>query len=253
MLAENLTDFVLLIAIGFSAQLVDGALGMAFGVISTSAMLTMGLPPAHASAIVHTAEVFTTAASGASHIYHRNVDWRLVGRLGIAGVVGAVLGAWVLSNIDASVARPLVAAYLCVMGAFILLKAVRRTTVRDAPFAYAPPLGFVGGFLDASGGGGWGPVVASTLIGSGHAPRIAVGSVNATEFFVTVAAATTFFVELDVAPIKELFALALGGVAAAPLGGFAAKRIPPRVLTTAVGILVLALSLWQLARAMKLL
>jgi uncharacterized protein len=118
-LAENLTDFVLLIAIGFSAQLVDGALGMAFGVISTSAMLTMGLPPAHASAIVHTAEVFTTAASGASHIYHRNVDWRLVGRLGIAGVLGAVLGAWVLSNIDASVARPLVAAYLCVMGAFI--------------------------------------------------------------------------------------------------------------------------------------
>ncbi len=149
MLIENLGEFLLLIAIGFCAQLVDGALGMAFGVISTSAMLTMGLPPAHASAIVHTAEVFTTAASGASHIYHRNVDWRLVGRLGMAGVLGAVLGAWVLSNIDASVARPIVAAYLGVMGAFILVKAARRIPERDASFRYAPPLGFIGGFLDA--------------------------------------------------------------------------------------------------------
>lgn len=245
-------EFLSLFAIGFVAQLVDGSLGMAFGVISTSAMLTMGLPPAQASAIAHTAEVFTTSASAASHIYHRNVDWRLVGRLGIAGVLGAALGAWVLSNVDGDIMRPFVAAYLFLMGLFIITKAMRHIPSRDVPFGYAPPLGFVGGFLDASGGGGWGPVVASTLIGSGHAPRTAVGSVNTTEFFVTTAAATTFFIELGASPINELIALVLGGVVAAPFGGFAVKRIPPRTLMTAVGIVVLALSAWQLARVFKL-
>jgi uncharacterized membrane protein YfcA len=247
-----LSDYLLLGAIGFVAQLIDGALGMAFGVISTSAMLTMGVPVAQASAIVHTAEVFTTAASAASHIAHGNVDWKLVARLGIGGVIGAVLGAWILSNVDAGAARPFVAAYLLLLGIFILLKAARRIPPRDAPFALAPPLGLVGGFLDASGGGGWGPVVASTLIGSGHAPRHAVGSVNTTEFFVTVAAATTFFVELGVAPWQELIALVVGGVLAATFGGWAVKRLPARMLMTMVGILVVTLSAWQLARVLRL-
>jgi uncharacterized membrane protein YfcA len=248
-----LSDYLLLGAIGFVAQLIDGALGMAFGVISTSTMLTLGVPVAQASAIVHTAEVFTTAASAASHIAHGNVNWRLVARLGIGGVLGAVLGAWVLSNIDGSVIQPYVAVYLMLLGIFILLKAARKIPQRDAPFAYAPPLGFAGGFLDASGGGGWGPIVASTLIGSGHAPRQAVGSVNTTEFFVTVAAATTFFVELGTAPWPKLAALVIGGVLAAPLGGWMVKRLPPRVLMTMVGILVVSLSAWQLARTFKLL
>lgn len=245
------TDYLLLGAIGFVAQLIDGALGMAFGVISTSTMLTMGVPVAQASAMVHTAEVFTTAASAISHIAHRNVDWKLVARLGAGGVVGAVLGAWVLSNVDASAARPYVAGYLLLLGLFILLKAARRIPKRDAPVALAPPLGLVGGFLDACGGGGWGPMVASTLIGSGQAPRSAVGSVNTTEFFVTVAAATTFFIELGVAPWRELIALVVGGVIAAPLGGWAVKRLPPRVLMTMVGVLVVSLSAWQLGRALK--
>lgn len=244
------TDYLLLGAIGFVAQLIDGALGMAFGVISTSTMLTMGVPVAQASAIVHTAEVFTTAASAISHISHRNVDWKLVARLGVGGVIGAVLGAWVLSNVDASAARPYVAGYLLLLGLFILLKAARRIPKRDAPVALAPPLGLVGGFLDACGGGGWGPMVASTLIGSGQAPRQAVGSVNTTEFFVTVAAATTFFIELGVAPWRELIALVVGGVIAAPLGGWAVKRLPPRVLMTMVGVLVVTLSAWQLGRAL---
>ncbi len=248
-----LSDYLLLGAIGFVAQLIDGALGMAFGVISTSTMLTLGVPVAQASAMVHTAEVFTTAASAVSHIAHRNVDWKLVLRLGVGGVIGAVLGAWVLSNVDASAARPFVAFYLLLLGIFILLKAARQIPRRDAPFAWAPPLGLVGGFLDASGGGGWGPMVASTLIGSGHAPRKAVGSVNTTEFFVTVAAATTFFVELGIAPWRELIALVIGGVIAAPLGGWAVKRLPPRVLMTMVGILVISLSAWQLARTFKFL
>jgi uncharacterized protein len=243
-----LSDYLLLGAIGFVAQLVDGALGMAFGVISTSAMLTLGVPVAQASAMVHTAEVFTTAASAVSHIAHRNVDWKLVLRLGVGGVIGAVLGAWVLSNVDANAVRPIVALYLLLLGIFILLKAARKIPKRDAPVALAPPLGLVGGFLDASGGGGWGPMVASTLIGSGQAPRKAVGSVNTTEFFVTTAAATTFFIELGIAPWRELIALVIGGVIAAPLGGWAVKRLPPRVLMTMVGILVISLSAWQLAR-----
>lgn len=247
-----LTDYLVLGLIGFAAQLVDGALGMAFGVISTSALLSFGVAPAQASAIVHTAEIFTTAGSAGSHIYHRNVDWRLVARLGVAGVAGAVLGAWVLSNLDASVVRPYIAAYLALVGVFILFKAWRGVPARDAPTPWVGPVGFVAGFLDASGGGGWGPVATSTLIGSGHTPRMTVGSVNATEFFVTIAAATTFFVELGASPWKELLALIAGGMLAAPLGGWAVKYIPARVLMVAVGCLVLGLSLWQIARAVKL-
>jgi uncharacterized membrane protein YfcA len=246
-----LVDYVLIGLIGFVAQLVDGALGMAFGVITTTAMLSMGLPPAQASALVHTAEIFTTAGSAASHIWHRNVDWRLVSRLGVAGVLGAVLGAWILSNLDAGVVRPFISAYLLVVGGFILFKAWRGVPARDAPAPWVPPIGFVAGFLDASGGGGWGPVATTTLIGSGHAPRMTVGSVNTTEFFVTVAAATTFFIELGASPWRELLALVIGGLLAAPFGGWAVQRIPARVLMVAVGCLVIALSAWQIARALK--
>jgi uncharacterized protein len=248
-----LTDFLVLLAIGFFAQVVDGTLGMAFGVISTSTMLTFGFTPAHASALVHTAEVFTTGASAVSHIYHRNVDWRLVTRLGVAGVVGAALGAWVLSNVDAAVVRPYVSAYLVLVGIFILFKAWRMAPPREAPASWTPPLGFIAAFLDASGGGGWGPVTTSTLVGSGHSPRISVGSVNTTEFFVTVAAATTFFVELGLAPLWNLAPLVLGGLIAAPLGGWSVKHLSARVLMISVGVLVIALAGWQLARTLKVL
>ncbi|HXF89633.1 MAG TPA: sulfite exporter TauE/SafE family protein [Xanthobacteraceae bacterium] len=247
------TEFVLLLLIGFFAQLVDGALGMAFGVISTTAMLTIGMPPAQASALVHTAEIFTTGASAASHIYHRNIEWRLVTRLGIAGVLGAILGAWILSNVDAAVVRPFVFSYLLLMSIYILLKAarVRLVPARDAPAAWAAPVGLVAGFLDASGGGGWGPVSTTTLIGSGHAPRQTVGSVNTTEFFVTVAAAATFFVELGVAPLQNLIPLALGGLLAAPLAGWAVKRLPAQILLTAIGLVIFMLSTWQIVRSFK--
>jgi uncharacterized protein len=245
-------EFLLLIAVGFFAQIVDGTLGMAFGVISTSAMLAIGLAPAQASALVHTAEIFTTGASAASHLYHRNVDWRLVLRLGIAGVLGAVLGAWVLSNVDGSVMRPYVSIYLLLIGVYILLKAWHVAPARDAPAGWTAPVGFVAGFLDASGGGGWGPVATSTLVGSGHAPRLAVGSVNTTEFFVTIAAATTFFIELGASPLHNLFPLVIGGLIAAPIGGWSVKHIPTRALMIAVGVLVTALAAWQLARSFKL-
>lgn len=251
------TDFLsaeifILIGVGFLAQIVDGALGMAFGVISTSVMLMIGMPPAQASAIVHTAEIFTTGASAASHIYHRNVDWRLVTRLGIAGVLGAILGAWILSNVDSAFIRPFVNAYLLLLGIFILLRSFQIPVGRDAPAPWVPPVGFAAGFLDASGGGGWGPIATTTLIGSGHTPRQTVGSVNATEFFVTFAAATTFFVELGVAPWRELVALIIGGVIAAPLGGYIVRYVSARALMILVGLLVVALAAWQLARALRL-
>jgi uncharacterized membrane protein YfcA len=247
------SELLALVAIGFVAQLIDGALGMAFGVISTSAMLALGMPPAQASAVVHTAEIFTTGASAASHIYHRNVDWRLVTRLGAAGVIGAILGAWVLSNLDASAVRPYVSIYLFAIAIFILYRAIRKTPTREAPAAFAPPIGFVAGFLDASGGGGWGPVATSALVGSGQAPRTAVGSVNTTEFFVTVAAATTFFVELGASPIPSLVALVIGGLIAAPFGGYLVRRIPARTLMVLVGLLILTLAAYQLARTFKFL
>ena len=242
------TEFLLLLGIGFVAQLVDGALGMAYGVLSNTAMLTMGLPPAQASALVHTAEIFTTGAAAASHIYHRNADWRMVARLGVAGVLGAVLGAWLLSNIDISAARRLVYGYLLLMGLYILWKSSRITPAPRAPARWTAPLGLLAGFFDASGGGGWGPLTTSTLIGSGHAPRHTVGSVTTAEFFVTAAAATTFFAELGASPLPYLAPLVLGGVLAAPFGGWAVKHVPARALMIAVGVLIVTLSAFQLLR-----
>ncbi len=196
------SDYLLLALIGFAAQLVDGAIGMAFGLISTSAILAMGMAPAQASALVHTAEIFTTAGSAASHIYHRNVDWRLVLRLGVSGVVGAVLGAWVLSNIDGKTIRPFISVYLLAVGVLVLMKATRPIPRSDAP--------------------------------------------------VSAAAATTFFVALGSVPLFDLAALVFGGVFAAPLGGWIVKHIRPRVLMCVVGLLVIALSGWQLARTFAL-
>src|ERR1700730_7498898 len=242
---------MLLLGVGFVAQLVDGALGMAYGVLSNAALLTIGLPPAQASALVHTAEVFTTGASAASHMYHRNVDWRIVVRLGITGVLGAVLGAWILSNIDITAARRWVYAYLLVMGAYILWKSFRIALAPQAPAGWTALLGFLSGFLDASGGGGWGPLTTSTLIGSGHAPRQSVGSVNTTEFLVTVAAATTFFAELGASPLEHLIPLVLGGVLGAPFGGWAVRHVPARALMISVGVPIVTLSIFQLLRLFR--
>jgi uncharacterized membrane protein YfcA len=241
----------LFFAIGFVAQFVDGALGMAYGVLTSAALLAIGLPPAHASALVHTAEIFTTSASAASHIYHRNVDWRMVARLGATGVLGAILGAWVLSNVEVTAARRFVYAYLLIMGFYILWKSMRIASAPRKPAGWTVLLGFGAGFLDASGGGGWGPMTTSTLVGSGHAPRYSVGSVNTAEFFVTVSAATTFFTEIGVAPLEHFIPLVLGGILAAPFGGWVVKHVPTRGLMTAVGILIVTLSIVQLFRAFR--
>lgn len=244
------SEFFVLIAIGFSAQLVDGALGMAFGLISTTALLSLGIPPAPASAAVHAAEVATTAASGLSHLLHRNIHLRLLVMLLTTGVLGGVLGAYVLSNIDGRAIRPFVSAYLFVIGILILMKAAKlATTNEDAKLGHVAPLGLVGGFLDAIGGGGWGPLVTSTLIGSGHAPRKVIGSVNTAEFFITVAVATTFFIELGTAHVEHIAPLIIGGVLAAPFGGYIARHVRPHALMAAVGALVSAVALFQLIKS----
>ncbi len=247
--------FGLFLLVGFFAQLVDGAVGMAYGVISSSVLLALGVPPAQASATIHAAECFTTGASGTSHLVHKNVDWRLLARLAPAGIVGGVAGAYLLTGFDPTFIKALVIAYLGVLGLFMLARAIRGLKEAPPHVKHVIPLGVVGGFLDASGGGGWGPIVTSTLLGRGHAPRYVIGSVNAAEFFVTVAISTTFiwtmitgrFVwEGGVASgAAALAGLILGGLVAAPLAGYITKIAPARLLLALAAVLVVGLSIWQ--------
>lgn len=231
----NALDLLPFIAVGFAAQLVDGALGMAFGVISSTLLLSLGVPPAAASAGVHTVEAFTTGVSGVSHILHRNIDWRLFGRLAIPGMAGGALGAYVLSQVSAEAVRPFVLTYLVGVGLLLIWKGHRFRKAERRPKVIAP-LGLAGGFLDAAGGGGWGPVVTGNLLVQGAEPRRTIGTVNASEFLLTITVSATFIATLG----WEAFTLAtvgllIGGVAAAPLGAYAAKRVPPRMLLVLVG------------------
>lgn len=239
-------DILIFIAIGFAAQLVDGALGMAFGLLSTTSMLAVGVPPATASAITHIAEVFTTAASGASHVYHRNVDWRLVRRLALAGMAGGAIGAYLLSNIDGKVIAPFVSVYLIVLGGYILFKAFRPLWPPEPRGWLVPGIGFGGGILDAAGGGGWGPIVTGSLIGRGLEPRKVIGSTNLTEFLVTVTISATFILNLGWTDLGAALGLVIGGLLAAPFGGFIVSRVPTRPLMFAVGIIIIASSLPRL-------
>jgi len=227
---------------GFLAQLIDGALGMAYGVSCTSLLLGLGLPPATASASVHAAECFTTGASALSHWRLGNIDRGLFLRLVLPGVLGAALGALLLSALPGEAMKPWVAAYLLVMGVLILRKAL-APPVPAGPLRRVAPLGFIGALVDSLGGGGWGPVVSSTLLARGGEFRKVVGSVNASEFFVTAASSAVFLVTLGLGHGDVILALAVGGVLAAPLGAWAAKHIRPRPLMLVVGLVVIALSL----------
>lgn len=249
------TVFGLFLAVGFLAQLVDGAVGMAYGVISSSVLLAFGVPPAQASATIHAAECFTTGTSGASHLLHKNVDWKLFWRLAPAGVVGGVAGAYLLTGFDATFIKAVVIAYLGVLGLYMLVRAIREPREEPPHLQHVIPIGIAGGFLDASGGGGWGPVVTSTLLGKGHAPRYVIGSVNSAEFVVTVAISLTFLWTLLTGRFElegglatggaALAGLILGGVAAAPLAGYVTKIAPARFLLGAAALLVIGLSVWQ--------
>ena len=236
---DSIETFLLFLAVGLLAQAVDGALGMAYGVISSSVLLAFGVPPATASASVHAAEVFTTAASAGSHAWHRNVEWRLCLPLAVAGVIGGVLGAYVLTGIDGRVIKPFIIGYLALVGVWILWRAGHDIKLRRLPTWVVGPLGLVGGFLDAVGGGGWGPVVTSNLLVQGAEPRKIVGTVNSVEFFLTLAVSATFIYHLGLADIAgATLGLLIGGVAAAPLGAFMAKRFSPQLLLTLVGVVL---------------
>lgn len=241
------------IAIGFAAQLIDGALGMAFGVIcSTLLVSVMGVPPARASAGVHLVEMFTTGASGISHALHKNVDWKLFSRIAVPGVIGGCAGAYLLSNIDASVTRPIVMLYLTCIGFYLLYKAL---TYPGEPKVREPrvvmPLGLIGGFMDASGGGGWGPIVTSNLLIQGTDPRKTVGTVNTAEFFLTTSISVTFILTIGLEAFTLVTGgLLVGGLIAAPLGAVIAKRIRIRTLMLMVGIVLTATSLFSLYKAL---
>ncbi|WP_345170137.1 sulfite exporter TauE/SafE family protein [Sphingomonas daechungensis] len=236
--------------IGFSAQLVDGALGMAFGQISSTILISIGVPPAAASAGVHTAETFTTAVSAISHVAHRNVDWSLFTRLAIPGVIGGVLGAYVLTAVDASAAKPFVLAYLTSLGLYLFYRGIMHRHTERTPKVVSP-LGFIGGFLDAAGGGGWGGIVTSNLLVQGSNPRKTIGTVNTAEFFLTVTISATFIATLGLRAFTvATTGLLLGGVLAAPFGAWVAKRVNPDLLLTFVGALLTTVSLYGLYRAL---
>ena len=237
-------DFQILtfVAIGFLAQMVDGALGMAFGVIASSSLMAIGAPPAIASAAVHAAEIVTTGISGASHIWNKNVDRKLFFKLVTTGVCGGVLGAYVLTGVPEHIIKPIIAVYLVAMAGLIFARILGWTLKRWQP--PAPVIGAGGGFLDAIGGGGWGPLVASTLIAGGDNPRHAVGSVNLAEFFITVSVSVAFFTQFDLAQYgKLILGLIIGGALAAPLAGYFLRVLPSRVALILVGIVVSGLSL----------
>jgi uncharacterized protein len=238
------------VLVGLIAQAVDGALGMAYGVTSSSFLLATGSSPVVASASVHIAEVFTTGVSGVAHIKLGNVSRQLFLRLLVPGMVGAVAGAWLLASIDGAVIKPFVAGYLLLMGLYILSKAFRKKRINHGEPRHVAKLGLAGGFVDAVGGGGWGPVVTTTLVGTGHDPRTTIGSVNLAEFFLTFVSAGVFTLLVDEAPWATVAGLVVGGLFAAPLAALMTSRLNTRVLLVLVGVVITAVSGFNLARAL---
>ncbi len=234
-------DFVLYVVIGFCAQLIDGALGMAYGTIASSLLLSFGVSPAVSSATVHAAECFTTGTSAISHHAFGNIDRKLFRRLLLPGMLGAGIGAYTLTNIDGDMLKPWIAGYLLLMGVVILFKAFRELVPREVT-SHISILGFIGALMDAIGGGGWGAIVGSNLIARGHELRLTVGSVNAAEFFVTLTASLVFLLTMGTGHFGMVLGLALGGVVAAPLGAWLVRFVSPRVLMPFVGLLVIVLS-----------
>ena len=238
------------VMVGLFAQVVDGALGMAYGATATTFLLAAGASPAAASASVHIAEIFTTGVSGVSHAKFGNVDRRLFARLLVPGVLGAILGAVLVTYVDGAVFKPLMCVYLLVLGAYILSKALRGLRLRMREPRHVGKLALFGGFVDAAGGGGWGPVVTTTLVGSGSDPRTTIGSVNFAEFFLTLTSAATFalLVETNAWPI--IAGLVAGGLFAAPFAALLCRKLSARTLLLMVGTLISALSAYNLYRAL---
>ena len=247
--------FLLYVVVGFVAQMIDGALGMAYGVSSNTFLLSLGIPPASASASVHMAEVVTTGISGFSHWKLGNVDWKLVRRLLIPGVIGGVIGAYLLTAIDGNVIKPYIAAYLLIMGCVIIYKAFSMVPKKKMDEYHGPRvswLGLAGGFCDAIGGGGWGPVVTSTLVARGKHPRMTIGSVNFSEFFVTLAESVTFVIALSFTQYWQIIlGLLIGGAIAAPFAAIMTHKLPIKTLMIIVGVLIIGLSIRTIVLTIK--
>lgn len=238
------------IGVGFLAQLIDGALGMAYGASCTSMLLGLGVPPAYATASVHTAEVFTTGVSGLSHIYFGNIDKNLFFRIVLTGIVGSMLGAYLISDVfDGNMIKPYISVYMIILGSIIISKAFKKrpTTPQNKNLGL---LGLFGGFLDAVGGGGWGPLVTSNLISKGNAPKEAIGTVNTAEFFVAFFSTGIFMLFIDIQAWQAIAGLIVGGVVAAPLGAFLVKLFQPKTIMISVGVLVVLLNVWNLAKVL---
>ncbi|QJX48239.1 TSUP family transporter [Hymenobacter taeanensis] len=248
--ATNAKMFYIFVAIGFGAQLIDGLLGMGYGVVTAISLMSMNIAPAAVSASIHTAEMFASGASGYHHYRFGNVNKRLFKALIIPGVLGAITGAYLLSKFGETYAgyvKPLLAAYLLLLGIRIISKAFSK----PGPRKKHKKLGLLaaaGGFLDSFGGGGWGPLVTSTLIAGGRTPQYVIGSVSVTEFFVTFASAVTFFATLGISHWQVILGLIVGGVAAAPFAARLAGRIPVRWMFVGVGLMVIIWSLWALRK-----
>ncbi|MFC0181320.1 hypothetical protein SAMN04515674_1226 [Pseudarcicella hirudinis] len=242
-------DFYSYLAVGLAAQLVDGTLGMAYGITSTSFLLGIGVPPALSSTSVHVSEMFTTGASAVSHYKFKNINKKLFKTLLIPGVIGAMSGAYLLSEVlDGDVIKPFISIYMFVLGLVILRKAIQKN-VPKRKTKKVGLLAIFGGFMDAIGGGGWGPIVTSTLLGQGRNPRYTIGSVNAAEFLITLSSGITFLWFGGVNSWQIILGLVLGGIIAAPFGAILINKVPRRPLMILVGSVVIFLSLRTILKA----
>jgi len=241
-------EFLIFFSIGIFAQLVDGTLGMGYGATSTSFLLAYGVPPVISSTGVHVAEMFTTGASAISHHRFGNINKKLVKHLLIPGVLGSIAGAYLLSDIiDGDVIKPFIAVYMMVLACIIIKKALVKNIIKQKTQRLNLLASF-GGFMDAVGGGGWGPIVTSTLLGRGRNPRYTIGSVNAAEFAVSFASGITFMLFGGIHGWQVIIGLILGGVIAAPLGAYLVNKIKRKPMMIAVGILIIILSLRTLSK-----
>lgn len=242
------TDFLLFFMIGVFAQLIDGALGMGYGASATSFLLAIGVSPAVSSTAVHVAEMFTSGVSAISHFKFGNINKKLVRNLLIPGVLGAVTGAYLLSDVvNGEVIKPYIAVYMIILAFIIISKALKKKIIKKKTKRLGI-LATFGGFMDAVGGGGWGPIVTSTLLGNGRNPRYTIGSVNAAEFAVSFASGVTFLIFGGIAGWQVIIGLILGGVIAAPFAAFLVHKIQRKPMMIAVGILIILLSLRTLSK-----
>ena len=249
--ARSSGTFYTFVAVGFVAQLVDGVLGMGYGVVSAISLMSLGLSPVSVSASIHTAEVFASGASGYHHYRFGNVNKRLFRVLLLPGIAGAIGGALLLSYFGETYAgyvKPILAVYLLFLGLRIITKAFQKAAGQRKKVKNAGWLAGAGGFLDSFGGGGWGPLVTSTLITNGRTPRYVIGTVSLVEFFVTFASAFTFFTILGISHWQIVLGLIVGGVAAAPIAARLAGRLPTRWMFVGVGLMVIVWSLWALRK-----